>query len=144
MQNVLHLDDLPDELLELINNNLSIRSKINGRLVSQVFKNTINYMKIRIHKFNIKLCNIMIPFPVMDSIKRYIQLGILIEWQSRLSLRRYNKNHIGGKYAFIKDYLFKHLGGDNISSNYSSIWFFEAIIDWAILEKEGIIMLKRK
>ena len=144
MQNKIRLDDLPYELLELINNNLSIGSKINGRLVCRAMNKNINYMKIRIHKFNIKLCNIMIPFPVMDSIKRYIQLGILIEWQSRLSLRRYNKNHIGGKYAFIKDYLFKYLGRDNRSSNYSSIWFFEAIIDWAILEKEGIIKLKRK
>jgi len=144
MQNELQLDDLPDELLELIINNLSIRSRINGRLVSQTFKKNINYMKIRIYKFNIKLCNIMIPFPVMDSIKRYIQLGVLIEWQSRLSLRRYNKNYIGGKYEFIKDYLFKYLGDGNSGSNYSSIWFFEAIIDWAILEKEGIIMLKRK
>ena len=137
----INIIDLPNDILFRILKRLSVTNRIISRETSKIMKENVSYMKIKIDKFNIKLSQIMIPFPMMDSLRRDIQVGLIIEWQSRLSLRRYNHELDKGKYKFIKNYIYRYLGQSN-SISYSSRWFYDAIIDWMILEKEGIIKLR--
>lgn len=137
----MNLLDLSSDLINLIFKNTTISCKKSSRLVCAQINNNIDYIQLRIDIFNNIFSQILIPFPVINSFNRYIQVGLLIDWNSKVTLSSYYIHKKNNNVMFIKERTYKYLGSNNIST-YACNWFYDSIIDWMILEKEGIIKLK--
>tara|TARA_B110001452_G_C15240429_1_gene429447 strand:- start:55 stop:456 length:402 start_codon:yes stop_codon:yes gene_type:complete len=127
---------LPDELLNIIFNNLSIYDKSKMRVTCKELKYFINYMNIRIYKMNEKLNDTFMLFTINENTKKFIPIGLLTEWEAQLcwcrhsNSRRLRRSNNFTRYE-IKELIYKYVG----QNNNPSIWFYEAITNWVLLEK---------
>ena len=134
------MSDIPYDILDIIFSNLSIYEKSKMRVVCKEWKNFINYMDIRLYKLNEKMKDIFIPFTVNDNMKKLIQIGLIIEWEANLcwcqhsNRKRLRKSNSITRYE-IRDLIYKYSGQNN---NNSSIYLYEAIINWNILENNKV------
>lgn len=134
------MSDIPYDILDIIFSNLSIYEKSKTRVVCKEWKNFINYMDIRLYKLNEKMKDIFIPFTVNDNMKKLIQIGLIIEWEANLcwcqhsNRKRLRKSNNITRYE-IRNLIYKYSGQNN---NNSSIYLYEAIINWNILENNKV------
>ena len=132
--------EIPYDILDIIFSNLSIYEKSKTRVVCKEWKNFINYMDIRLYKLNEKMKDIFIPFTVNDNMKKLIQIGLIIEWEANLcwcqhsNRKRLRKSNNITRYE-IRNLIYKYSGQNN---NNSSIYLYEAIINWNILENNKV------
>ena len=131
---------LPDDILNIVCNNLSINEKSRMRVICKDFKYFIGYMDIRINKFDEKLKETFVSFTIDENIKMFVPLGVLIVWESSLcrcihsNNTRIRKPHNITLYQ-IKDLIYKYAGQNN-NINMASVWFYEAMVNWVMLEKQ--------
>jgi len=144
-----HLDTLPDDVIEFIIEKLSVNEKENIREVNSQLKKFVRHMEIKIYKFNNLYGDILIPFSIFEEKTNYIQLGIIIEWQSRffcincLNNGKCNCKDINvNKYNIIRNYIRDYMYVNQKYGKSSDRWFFESIIDWVLLEMDGIRKLR--
>ena len=143
------LDTLPDDVIEIIIRKLSMNEKDNIREVNSQLKKLVRHMEIKIDKFDNLYKNILIPFSIFNERIGYIQLGIIIEWQSRffcincLNNGKCNCKNINvNKYNIIRNYIKDYIYVNQKYGKSSDSWFFESIVDWVLLETDGIRKLR--
>lgn len=146
---VLRLDELPDDIIKIIIKDLVLNDKENIRRVNKELKRFINVMDLRVEKFEYLYRDILIPFSIFDEKTKYIQLGLIIEWQSRffcincLNSVECNCRRMGvNRYEIIRSYIMDYIINKGNRGKTGHIWFLESILDWAVLETEGIRKLR--
>lgn len=129
-----YFEDLPEELLDIIISYLSTADKINLRKINKNSNNLINYMHIKIDKFDEKYNKVIIPFRVSNIITQYMLIGMMIEWRNSFCWYSPSKRNRQRKPSKITTREKMKESIYEIGSVYASEWLYEAVINWSIVE----------
>lgn len=135
MQNII---ELPDDIIYSILDNIPIKNKYDLRISCKKFNNSVDYMKLRVAKFDKKMLKASIPFNIENTTTtKYIPLGMMIEWSGNFC---FCKNNIArqSNTKRLSKLLSMHCINESmyeVCASHASDWLYEAIINWTELER---------
>ena len=129
-------EDLPDELLDIIISYFSTIDKINIRATNNICNKLINYMHIKIDKFDERYQKVLIPFRISDTITQYMSIGLITEWQSQFCWHLPRKRSSQQRTSKILTQEKIRESIYEVGSVYASVWLYEAIKNWSIVEND--------